>query len=131
MLLSELCRAAGYESSCRIDSAVTDFPEPLSPTSATVSPRSSSNETPVTASTTWSPALKVTERFVAERSGCDIGSHPLAGIEGVAHGLADEHHEREQGREGEEGSEAEPGCVQVGLALRHQIAERGRARRQA
>ena len=39
------CRAFGYGSSCMMESAVTDLPEPLSPTSATDSPRSMSNET--------------------------------------------------------------------------------------
>ena len=34
------CQALGYGRSCRIESAVTDLPEPLSPTSASVSPRS-------------------------------------------------------------------------------------------
>src|SRR5213078_1699935 len=47
--------AAGYGSSCRIDSAVTDFPEPLSPTSANVSPRSRVNEARFTASTAGAP----------------------------------------------------------------------------
>ncbi len=44
-----VARAAGT-SSWRIDSAVTDLPEPLSPTSASVSPRWTSRSMPATAS---------------------------------------------------------------------------------
>ena len=61
-------RAAGYGSSCRIESAVTDLPEPLSPTSATVSPRSISNETPRTASTTRPPRVEVHGEIVDRRA---------------------------------------------------------------
>ena len=38
-MLPEGCDAVGYGSSFRIDSALTDLPEPDSPTSATHSPR--------------------------------------------------------------------------------------------
>src|SRR3984957_8446246 len=44
------CDAVGYGSSLRTDSALTDFPEPDSPTSATHSPRLISNEIRSTAS---------------------------------------------------------------------------------
>jgi hypothetical protein len=47
--------AAGYGNSLRIDKAVTDFPEPDSPTSATVSPGPMSNETRSTASVSCPP----------------------------------------------------------------------------
>ena len=40
----EGCEALGYGSSFRIDNALTDFPEPDSPTSATHSPRLTENE---------------------------------------------------------------------------------------
>ena len=43
-MLPEGCEALGYGRSFRIDSALTDFPEPDSPTSATHSPRLISNE---------------------------------------------------------------------------------------
>ena len=43
-MLPEGCEALGYGSSFRIDSALTDFPEPDSPTSATHSPRLMENE---------------------------------------------------------------------------------------
>ena len=38
-MLPEGCDAVGYGNSFRIDSALTDLPEPDSPTSATHSPR--------------------------------------------------------------------------------------------
>ena len=41
----EGCEALGYGNSFRIDNALTDFPEPDSPTSATHSPRLTENET--------------------------------------------------------------------------------------
>ena len=41
----EGCEALGYGKSFRIDNALTDFPEPDSPTSATHSPRLTENET--------------------------------------------------------------------------------------
>ena len=44
-IVPEGCEALGYGSSFRIDSALTDFPEPDSPTSATHSPRLIENET--------------------------------------------------------------------------------------
>ena len=43
-MLPEGCDAVGYGSSFRIDSALTDLPEPDSPTSATHSPRLISKE---------------------------------------------------------------------------------------
>ena len=44
-MLPDGCEAVGYGSSLRIDNALTDFPEPDSPTSATHSPRLMENET--------------------------------------------------------------------------------------
>ena len=58
-----------------IDSADTDFPEPDSPTSATVSPLATSNETLSTASISRGPWRKVTERSRTERrSSCGYES---------------------------------------------------------
>src|SRR5712692_4781806 len=51
------------------DSAVTDFPEPDSPTSASVSPLRMSKETRSTASASRSPRPKATERSRTERRG--------------------------------------------------------------
>ena len=55
----------------------------------------------------------------------------LARVEGVAHRLADEDQQAEHDGQREEGGEAEPRRLQVGLALADQLAERGRAGRQA
>src|SRR5262252_9608256 len=52
-----------------IDSAVTDFPEPDSPTSASVSPLRISKETRSTANASRSPRPKATERSRTERRG--------------------------------------------------------------
>ena len=60
--------AAGWGRSCRIDSAVTDFPDPNSPTRAKVSPLSRSNDTPRTASTAAPCVRKVTRVADGEES---------------------------------------------------------------
>ncbi len=49
--------------------AVTDFPEPDSPTSASVPPRFNENDTPSTARVVVPPWVKPTARSVTERSG--------------------------------------------------------------
>src|SRR4029450_3896998 len=54
------------------------------------------------------------------------GSLDLAGIERVAHRLADEDEEREHDGQDEEAGEAEPGRLEVGLALREDLGERER-----
>ena len=51
-MLPEGCEAVGYGKSLRTDNALTDFPEPDSPTSATHWPRRIENET-------WSTAIEV------------------------------------------------------------------------
>src|SRR3954453_9712976 len=108
----EGCRAAGEGRSLRIDNAVTDLPEPDSPTSATVSPRAMSNDTRSTAHISRSPWRNATERSRTSRSFVAVASigspERLARIEGVAHRLADEDQEREQRRHREEAGEAEP-----------------------
>jgi hypothetical protein len=50
------------------ESAVTVFPEPLSPTSATVSPRSMSNDTPRTAGSSPPSRAKETDRSRTDSS---------------------------------------------------------------
>src|SRR3546814_12378372 len=55
----------------------------------------------------------------------------LARVEGVAHRLADENQQAQHDRQDGKGGDAEPGCLDVGLALAEQFAERGRAGRQA
>src|SRR4051812_26451915 len=108
-----------------IDSAVTDFPEPDSPTSAIVLPRSISNETLSTTSVSRPPCVKETERSRMDRrrAGASMNltsflSECLAGIESVAHRFADEDQQREHDRDGEKAGHAEPRRLNVGLALR-------------
>src|SRR5581483_2178271 len=113
-----------------MESAVTDLPEPDSPTSATVSPRLMSKLTPFTASTALAPEPKVTARSLICRSASLMRSpscHDLPGIERVAHGLADEQQQRQHECYGEERGESEPRRVEVVLGLQHQLAERRRA----
>src|SRR5262245_3418004 len=124
------CRALGYGRSCMIDSAVTDLPEPLSPTSAADSPRSISNETWRTAWTSPPSTVNDTERSRTESSGLTgPRSLDLARVEGVSHRLADEDEEREHDGEHDEAGETEPGRLEVGLALGQDLAERGGAGR--
>src|SRR5260370_39996041 len=99
-MLPEGCDAVGYGSSFRIDSALTDFPEPDSPTSATHSPRLISNEIRSTATdvplcwwkaterarTASSGWMKASKRFLPER---------LARSEGLPHGFAGDEEERQ------------------------------------
>ena len=73
----EGCCADGYGNSFITDSAVTDLPEPDSPTSATVSPLLISNEMRSTASVTRSPWRKATERSFTSRSFSAVASTTL------------------------------------------------------
>src|SRR5580704_2469011 len=130
------CDAVGYGSSLRIDSALTDFPEPDSPTSATHSAGLISNEMRSTATEVPLCWWKATERSRTESSGWLMASmrflpERLARIEGVAYGLADEDQEREHDGDREEAGETEPRRLHVCLRLGQQFAERRRARRQA
>src|SRR5262249_14813151 len=117
------------------DSAVTDLPEPDSPTSATVCPFPISNETRSTASVSRSRWRNATERSRTERRGVDasliVSLENLAWIEGVAHRFADEDQERQHDRDREEAAEAEPWSLDVGLAFAQHLAERRRTGRQA
>src|SRR5262245_64077827 len=127
--------AAGYGSSLSTDSAVTDLPEPDSPTSATVSPFLISNETRLTAIVSRTPWRNAMERSLTSSRLSKLASiglpERLARIEGVAHGLADEDQQREHGGHRHEAADAEPRRLDVGLALREHLAERGRSGRQA
>ena len=60
-----------------------------------------------------------------------VSPKSLPRIKGVAHGFADEDEQRQHQRDDREAREAEPGRLKIGLALQQQLAERGRARRQA
>src|SRR3546814_3173432 len=87
--------------SCRIAMAVTDLPEPDSPTTENTSPRWMSKDTPSTACTMPSPVSKWACRSRTDRSGsswlvCLIVLLLPVGIEGVAQAVADED-ERQHG----------------------------------
>src|SRR4051812_40098967 len=125
--------------SCRIDNAVTDLPDPDSPTSPSVSPRRTSKEMCRTASVTVVPCVKRTERSRIERSDSGLGGtgpigffiglfhEGFARIEGVADGLADKDQQRQHDRDNEEAGETQPRRGDVALALRQQLAQRWRA----
>src|SRR5215470_7709214 len=85
--------AFGYGNSFMIERAVTDLPEPDSPTRATVSPFLMSNDTRSTASTCRSPCPKATDKSRTERSGaddCDVLMRLPARFDVVV----DDHHRR-------------------------------------
>jgi hypothetical protein len=63
--------AGGEGSSCKMDKDVTDFPEPDSPTNATISPRFTINEMFFNAWVVADSAIKSTERFCMLRRGCN------------------------------------------------------------
>lgn len=112
-----------------IESALTVLPEPDSPTSATVSPLPMVKETRFTACVTFSPLPKSTDRLrtftrVSEEVTKPPSSECLAGIECVAHRLADEDQQRQCDGHGEEAGEAEPRRFEVLLALQEQLTER-------
>src|SRR5690554_1948960 len=131
-------------------SADTDLPEPDSPTRARVSPRFTVSERRSTTVTPSKATEKSSRRSSAEREGASgIGLAPggcgggigrryrgggvahVAGVEGVAQPLADEDQQGEHQREADEGGDAEPGGVEVVLALGHQLPQGRRARGQA
>src|SRR6185437_6243302 len=136
-MLPEGCDALGYGSNFRIDSALTDFPEPDSPTRATHSPRLISNEIRSTATDTPLGWWNATERSRTSSSGWLMASmarslpERLAWIERVAHGFADEDQERQHDGDSEEAGESQPRRLHIGFTLRQQFAQRGRARRQS
>src|SRR4051812_36711449 len=73
--------------------AVTDLPQPDSPTMARTSPARSSNDTPSTARTTPSSVAKDTPRSSTVRSGSVSDIEADAGVEV---GVGDVHQRREQ-----------------------------------
>jgi hypothetical protein len=82
------------------------------------------------------PALGEGHRQVADRKQRVAGQRAhlnvFLRIEGVANGrFAHEDQQRQHDRQRQEARDAEPGRVEVALALPQQFAERGRARRQA
>ena len=109
---------------------MTDLPEPDSPTSASVSPLSSRKGDAVDGDVRLPPWRKATDRS-RPREAVRRSSEGLSRIERVAHRLADEDEERQHERDDEEAGDAEPRRLQILLALVQQLAERGRAGRQA
>src|SRR3989338_2433751 len=111
--------------------AVTDLPEPLSPTRARVSPLRMSKLTPCTARCTWLPTTNSTarSRTSIRLSGSATGFISFPRVEGIAGGLANEHQQGQHQAQHHEGADAQPGRLQVGLALSHQLAQGRRAGR--
>src|SRR5262249_39965676 len=123
--------AGGSGTRRRIDIAVTDFPQPLSPTTASVSPSFTWNEMPSTARLT--PALVrkcVCKSSISSRAMSQSFGH--ARIERIAPAVA-EQVDREHG-DGEEhgGKEDDEGLhLPERPALGHDVAPRWRNRRRA
>jgi hypothetical protein len=61
--------AGGWGNNLRIEREVTDFPDPLSPTSASISPRFTVSEIFFTAGTGFFSASKSIERLSIDKSG--------------------------------------------------------------
>src|SRR5690606_40421653 len=104
--------------------AVTDLPEPLSPTRARVSPLRMSKLTPSTTRCAWSPVTNSTAR---SRISIRFSLISLPRVEGIAGGFADEHQQAQHDGQHAEGGNAQPGRLQVGLGLGHQLTQRRRA----
>ena len=77
--------------------AVTDLPDPDSPTIPKISPGRTSNETPSTARTAPASVLNVVLRLRTERMAA-VTRSPEPGVEGVAQPVPDEH----EGHDGQE-----------------------------
>ena len=77
-----------------MDNAVTDFPDPLSPTSATVCPRSTDTLTPLTAVVDWPSCPKETLRFSIfsnESTMTSVACEGFTRVQCIAHRLANEY----------------------------------------
>src|SRR5436305_7292305 len=83
----------------RIELAVTDFPQPLSPTTARVSPSRTSNETPSTARLTPSGVRKCVCRFSTSNSAIALETLRKARIERIAHAIAKQIHSEHRQRQ--------------------------------
>ena len=71
-MLAEIYSAGGEESNCNIDKEVTVFPDPDSPTMATVSPRFMSIEIFLMAEVRPESVTKSTDKFSICRRGNDM-----------------------------------------------------------
>ncbi len=72
-----------------MDNAVIDFPEPLSPTIAMVSPGKSANETPSTALLRPAGVLKYVLKLLTSRSGGFKLGAPQSWVYGIAQRIAE------------------------------------------
>src|SRR3977135_683433 len=107
----------------RIDMAVTDLPQPLSPTIASASPSSTWNETPSTARLTPSGVRKCVRRFAT--SSRAIGLQPLchARIERIAQPVAEQVHGEDGGGQERRREEYDKGLhLPERAALGHDVA---------
>ena len=107
--------------SCRIDKAVNDLPDPLSPTMANVSPRSTLNDTPST--THFVP--KFTDRLATCSSAISPASCATPGIKRVAHRFTDENQQGQNPAEHEKRGKPKPRRLQIILPLADELAQRG------
>src|SRR5580700_3457693 len=83
----------------RTDIAVTDLPQPLSPTTASVSPSFTCNETPLTARLTPSDVRNCTCRFSISSSAIGLKILGQARVESVAQPVAEQVHGENRDRQ--------------------------------
>ncbi len=125
-MLPEGWLAAGYGRSFITDSAVTDLPEPDSPTSATVSPLLHAERDAIDRDRHAAGLVKRNREIAdVEQFFGRVHRLPerLARIEGVADRLADEDQKRQHDRHRHKRGNAEPRRLDVGLALLEHLAE--------
>src|ERR1051326_7858379 len=120
----ETIRAGGVGSSRTIESAVTDLPQPDSPTMPSVRPASTLKLTPSTACTTPSRVKKCARRSVTSSSG--MSGLPRAWVERVAEPVGDEVRTQDERRDRETRDDDDVRVRAVGVAavLRHRSTAR-------
>src|SRR5262245_37274370 len=118
--------AGGFGSRPMIDSAVTDLPQPDSPTMPSVSPLSTEKLTPSTARTAPSRVMKYVRRSSTSSRGMPFLGLAGARVEGVAHAVRDEVRAEDDRRDQDAGDDDDVRVRAVGGApvLGHG-AERG------
>src|SRR5262249_33999009 len=124
-------RPGGSGISRRIELAVTDLPQPLSPTIASVSPSSTWNETPSTARLTPSGVRKWVCRFSTSSNATGSVLLRHARIERVAQPVAEQIHGEHRDREEQCGEKDDERLdLPERAALGHDVApRRNRGRR--
>src|SRR5215813_370521 len=120
-------RPGGDAMSLRMESEVTLLPQPDSPTTASVSPTDTENETPSTARTTPSRVKKCVCKSSISSSGLGlaIGLHVAskAGIERIAHAVAQEIDRQDGQRQKNAGKEDQiVGKLKERTTLCHDVA---------